>query len=965
MARGLLIFGSAFAVFGAVLWQLLLKDLLFIVLGVGRVVQPLEDFPYKCRKITDKRLTGCEDMWLDDQERMLKKVNVSARREGGTEFLALSIDSELPDGSFPIRAINLDNYVSPTGDSSVDILGFDAEVIDKSTVHFYLTNQRPPVDSQGKHIDATETGANATMDVFEHKRGTSSMRHLRTVWDPETLYTLNNVAAVGGGAFVATNDHSKSLGLRRTLDDYIGGGGVTYCSSASACFPVTPPRTFKMPNGLARGADGLIYVPATFGGTISVYSLKTFGEHMQPMFSLRDTINVGMPLDNLALDGNGDLWIPGFPNGAKSFKWYENPVKNKMPATIWKIKKIEKAYQVEKVLEDSEAEILHGITTVRHDVKTGRLFMGERTQQKKNPRLVANRKFVNRLRSKAEQTQWDRRASYEMDVDEWDTINEETQKTELANRLRIPTEDLHSIRRSGSTVQVTFDLRNARLHVHKKPLYQDVGDDGNPGTLYGTHAPNVEIDPYIGPYWPSDHAEESTRAEALSYKPILDAPPAYMDLPWKELLHPQHMITIEEFLVYFPNHVARWPGLAAALRWSNLNRLFYRAVRIINLARGSHQCQRREDQHTEVLPFQMKIERAIREIDPGYKLFDFPHENYSKETINAHLRQRPRGQSEQQNLVCTLQEAAGYITGINEFEAHCPFSQFMKQFQPVFKPVPPPSMPEHAGGLGSLEAYVRYQTAAGDNFIAWPAQAVQPLSEVCQDSDCERLECEKIHKTEKTSKKPDLSKLGNHNKNKADTQVPAQACNQGAACHKRECTFDHPGPWTDTSVQLNPPNFQVHCKQQAKCTDPGCNRSHMSWAWMHENKGPVGNTNGTNGELHRAPWQKACSFETRPDGCKNVKCAFGHRGPKTAEDVQVEFELHPRCNWDRECKNKRCNQAHSSLATPVNGGGRVGNSGGGGRGRGANSGAGPPRGGGGLQAPRGPRGRGRGRGRAN
>ncbi|KAL1599815.1 hypothetical protein SLS60_007620 [Paraconiothyrium brasiliense] len=166
--------------------------------------------------------------------------------------------------------------------------------------------------------------------------------------------------------------------MPRTLDDYIGGGGVTYCSSTSTCFPVTPPRTFKMPNGLARGADELIYVPATISGTISVYSLKPFDDNTEipPTFILLDTINVGMPVDNLALDGNGDLWIPGFPDGVRLFKWVENPVRHKTPATIWKVNKIEGSYQMEKVLEDSEAEILNGITTVRHDVRTGRLFMG-------------------------------------------------------------------------------------------------------------------------------------------------------------------------------------------------------------------------------------------------------------------------------------------------------------------------------------------------------------------------------------------------------------------------------------------------------------------------------------------------------------------------------------------------------------------------------------------------------------
>ncbi|KAK7181809.1 serum paraoxonase arylesterase [Paraphaeosphaeria sporulosa] len=204
------------------------------------------------------------------------------------------------------------------------------------------------------------------------------MKHLRTVWDPETMYTPNNVAAVGNGAFVVTNDHSKSFGLRKSFDNYIGGGGVTYCSPTSTCFPITPPRTFRMPNGLARGADGLIYVPSTITGTISVFSLASSAESasIPPAFTLVDTIHVGMPLDNLALDASGDLWIPGFPNGAQVMKWTEDPVGNKSPATVWRIKKVEGVYELEKVLEDREAAVLNGITTVRHDAKTGRLFMG-------------------------------------------------------------------------------------------------------------------------------------------------------------------------------------------------------------------------------------------------------------------------------------------------------------------------------------------------------------------------------------------------------------------------------------------------------------------------------------------------------------------------------------------------------------------------------------------------------------
>ena len=70
MLRGLLIFGSVLTVFGATLWQLLLRDAFFITLGVGRVIQTLDEFPYTCRLIPDERLIGCEDLWLDDENRL-------------------------------------------------------------------------------------------------------------------------------------------------------------------------------------------------------------------------------------------------------------------------------------------------------------------------------------------------------------------------------------------------------------------------------------------------------------------------------------------------------------------------------------------------------------------------------------------------------------------------------------------------------------------------------------------------------------------------------------------------------------------------------------------------------------------------------------------------------------------------------------------------------------------------------
>lgn len=549
-----------------------------------------------------------------------------------------------------------------------------------------------------------------------------------------------------------------------------------------------------------------------------------------------------------------------------------------------------------------------------------------------------------------------------MDYDIWEAMSEDTRNAELAERLGIPVEDLQSVHRSDTTVTLIFNMQNSRVHSRKTPQYQDVGDDGNFGELYGCHPPQLEPDPYLGPYWPDEYTKEFDRAKALSYKPIPDAPPAYKDLPWKDLLDPTHRITIEEFLVYFPNHVARWPGLAANLRWTNLDRLFYRAARIINLARGSHQTLKREDQHTEVLPFQMKMERAIREVQEGYQLFDFPHENVTQDEMNTILRMRPRGQTEQQDDICTIREAAGYVTGINEFETHSPFSQYMKQFRPTVHRRRPPPMPEYTGGLGSLNVYMDYQAAAGDNFAGWPVQSMsssatavnsQSKNDVplgyCQDPDCDELECDGVHSTATAGQdqtwtedqrvlfageepastwdrdqpivfvNDNATSARNQNNNAAQ---PAQACREGAACLDQHCTSSHPGPWTIRDAQSNHPTFQGRCNQQARCTYPRCNRSHGSWAWMYGNKGPVDNTNGTNGEVHSAHWQTPCSFE---DGCRRATCAFGHPGPRTAPDVVLDFVTLGRCPFDRNCTDVECGRAHSSSAS---GGGERGGRGG-------------------------------------
>jgi hypothetical protein len=141
----------------------------------------------------------------------VNKFNASGRRPGGSELIALEIDEPEVDGVFPLRAIKPVGYTGANGDESLDLLGFDADILDGDTLNFYFVNQRPPIGPFNNFIDASVVGTNSTIDVFEMRRGEEVMRHMRTIWSPQ-VFTPNRVSILGGGAFLVTNDHSTKTG---------------------------------------------------------------------------------------------------------------------------------------------------------------------------------------------------------------------------------------------------------------------------------------------------------------------------------------------------------------------------------------------------------------------------------------------------------------------------------------------------------------------------------------------------------------------------------------------------------------------------------------------------------------------------------------------------------------------------------------------------------------------------------
>lgn len=108
-------------------------------------------------------------------------------------------------------------YTGAGGGTSLDLHGLDIFVGpgDDPMLKLLLINHRPPVSPETHEIvDATTTGANSTIEVFEAKIGDPVLRHIKT-YHEDTIQTPNRVAWLNRYDFVFTNDKSSKVGWVR------------------------------------------------------------------------------------------------------------------------------------------------------------------------------------------------------------------------------------------------------------------------------------------------------------------------------------------------------------------------------------------------------------------------------------------------------------------------------------------------------------------------------------------------------------------------------------------------------------------------------------------------------------------------------------------------------------------------------------------------------------------------------
>ncbi|KAH7317754.1 serum paraoxonase/arylesterase-like protein [Rhexocercosporidium sp. MPI-PUGE-AT-0058] len=406
MGQKTIIITSSAIFWFAVLWQWFLRDTLFITIGIGRAHQRIEEFPYQCRRLQSPLLQSCEDMVLDEEGRTLFAAcsSISSRRgwsPGGDKYdisardfndhvSVLNIDEPGPDGLYGLHKLEITgNYVSATGGKEIDVHGIALEVLSRSRLRFWMNNHRPSIDENGNLLDGKKVGANSTIEVFEHTRGSSTLEHVKTIFH-EAVSTPNNLLATGDGGVYITNDHNSKTGKFRFLGMLFGGGSVTYCTLGGTCH-LAATHDFKFANGITSIASPspsksrIIYVANSAKGFISTH--MTTSNHT---LTRGEEIHLGMPVDNLSIDSKGDIYAACFPEVLALVANLDGPVKEplrEIPSTVFRIRRVlgegegenEKGmvkWVVEKVLEDIEGKFLPGATTAVHDVRTGSFWLG-------------------------------------------------------------------------------------------------------------------------------------------------------------------------------------------------------------------------------------------------------------------------------------------------------------------------------------------------------------------------------------------------------------------------------------------------------------------------------------------------------------------------------------------------------------------------------------------------------------
>jgi hypothetical protein len=428
-----------------------------------------------------------------------------------------------------------------------------------------------------------------------------------------------------------------------------------------------------------------------------------------------------------------------------------------------------------------------------------------------------------------------------------------------------------------------------------------------------------------------DWVKETEHAKTLCMSNISNAPRVAMELPWDEL----EDITLLELIVYFPNHVTRWPVLALMLRASGWDKLFTRVALLINRSRMARYSQR-PYLHAEPLQCMMKAELGIKELEPTYRMAE--HDTKWKHVISRdwmimNRKRRPQRLKNQDLEVISVEDAAGWVLYTGDI-AHCQFTRRLAQ-----------------QGFIELD-HQPYDITYTQWFNRPPPVSHRPAS-----ASAPRQSSTSSRRDAGNGEETDTGYQADDEPNSPFGPAPGQrTCKFGRKCKRKGqgCKFGHPeDELRPRAHPASPPTtFQSSnpdCLQGLTCTNPSCKFAHpaepqyasdrmeeededLYRAGVASSPEPV-IPSKTRGQKRATgpPLPKVRDFTTpkEPSGnpargerssqpgickfdkeCTRTTCIFAHHGPVTPP--YITLDPNEKCNEDRRCKNKRCNKSHSS-----------------------------------------------------
>ncbi|KAH7339448.1 hypothetical protein B0J17DRAFT_655168 [Rhizoctonia solani] len=317
-------------VFG-IFYQIYLSPLL-ILSGWGRVIKPLNT--EKCTDIEE--LKSCEKLVVHSSGLVYLactpspetrmdwmpagfKLNSSALRARTSADYVATYDPR----SHMVTKLNVLGLKDPRG---LNLHGMDvvSDEVDSDILWVYLVNHRPPLDPLA---DVYRVGADPVIEVFRTHLGSNTIEWARTFEDSSIIISPNDVVGGPDGKEVwFTNDRRARMGMVRTLVDVVfrfKSTTVGYCHSDTGC-KIAADELYAS-NGLARVCivvpewlltqlsssktkDGNFWVASTNGGYVTIHERQA-DNALVPT----EVVQVGLPIDNLAVSSDGSVIAATFP----------------------------------------------------------------------------------------------------------------------------------------------------------------------------------------------------------------------------------------------------------------------------------------------------------------------------------------------------------------------------------------------------------------------------------------------------------------------------------------------------------------------------------------------------------------------------------------------------------------------------------------------------------------------------